>query len=156
MEIRYTNSISTDEFNYIRASVGFSQFHPEQAKAEIEGSTLIIAAYEKDKIIGMTSLLWSGGVGASMYVFVIPEYKLNGIEDEMFKRTFNYLQDKLKPGFGIQVDINAFNKNQLELYENLGFKISTAEQRGVPMHICLTNQIELTDKMFKQLEFSEK
>lgn len=156
MEIRYTNSVNTDEFNYIRASVGFRQFHPEQAKAEIEGSTLMIAAYDKDKIIGMTRLLWSGGVSASIFVFVIPEYKLNGIEDEMIKIIFNYLQDKLKYGFGIQVDINAFNKNQIELYENLGFKISTAEQRGVPMHICLTNQIEITDKIFKQMEFSEK
>lgn len=156
MKIRYTNLISTDEFNYIRASVGFRQFHPEQVKDEIEGSTLMIAAYEDEKIIGMARLLWSGGVSASIFVFVIPEYKLNGIEDEMIKKIINYLQDKLKPGFGIQVDINAFSKNQIELYENLGFEISTAEQRGVPMHICLTNQIELTDKMYKQMEFSEK
>ena len=155
MKIRYTNSINIDEFNYIRASVGFSQFHPEQVKAEIEGSTLMIAAYEKEKIIGMASLFWCGGVSASIYVFVVPEYRLNGIEDEMIIMIFNYLKDKLKPGFGIQVDVNAFSRNQVDLYENLGFKISTTEQRGIPMHICLTNQIEITDKMYKQLEYSE-
>lgn len=32
----------------------------------------------------------------------------------------------------------------------------TPENRDVPMQICLTNQVELTDKMFKQMDYKEK
>lgn len=89
MNITYTNSITVDEFNYIRSSIGFRQWQPEQVQGEIDGSTLIIAAYEN-------------------------------------------------------------------LYKSLGFVDSTVELRGTPMHKCLTNQIWLTDQMYKQMEFSEK
>jgi len=64
----------------------------------------------------------------------------------MLNRIFVFLKSKLKPGFGIQVDIRAWN-NQVEYFESVGFQISTTQKRGVPMHICLTNQIELTDNM---------
>ena len=81
------------------------------------------------------------------------EYEMQGIETEMITRIFHFLRAKLKPGFGIQVDVKAWN-NQERFYDNLGFRLSTSQRRGVPMHICLTNQIELTDAVFKQGVFS--
>lgn len=72
----------------------------------------------------------------------------------MITRIFDFLRSRLKPGFGVQVDVRAWN-NQ-EFYESLGFQVSTPQRRGVPMHICLTDQIELTDAMFKQSEFGTK
>jgi hypothetical protein len=83
------------------------------------------------------------------------EYSNKGVESELITHILNFLRDKLRPGFGIQVDIRAFGEQE-SLYEKLGFQISTAERRGVPMHICLTNQIELTDKMFKQMGYGDK
>jgi len=88
-------------------------------------------------------------------ILVVPEYQMQGIETEMITCIFDFLRAKLKPGFGIQVDIKAWNNTE-RFYENLGFQISTPQLRGVPMHICLTNQIELTDAMFKQMQFSTK
>jgi hypothetical protein len=44
MNITYTNTITADEVNSIRSSVGFRQIHPEQVKAGIDGSTVIVAA----------------------------------------------------------------------------------------------------------------
>lgn len=82
-------------------------------------------------------------------LIVIPKYQMQGIENEIINRIFDFLRAKLKPGFGIQVDIKAWNEQQA-VCENLGFQISTTQRRGIPMHICLTNQIELTDTMFKQ------
>ncbi len=40
--------------------------------------------------------------------------------------------------------------DQKKIYEGLGFQTSKPQRRGEPMHICLTNQIELTDAMFQQ------
>ena len=84
-----------------------------------------------------------------------PEYHNKGIEKELITKMLDFLHERLKPGFGIQVDIRAFD-DQESLYESLGFQISTIERRGIPMHICLTNQIELTDKMFKQMDCKEE
>lgn len=156
MNITYTHTITADEVNSIRASVGFRQIHPEQVKAGLDGSTIIVAAYDHDKAVGMSRLIWDGGTVALMQdVLVVPEYQMQGIETEMITRIFYFLRDKLKPGFGIQVDVKVW-KNQEQLYENLGFQVSAPQQRGVSMHICLTDQIELTDAMFKQCGFSTK
>ena len=56
---------------------------------------------------------------------------------------------QLEPGFGIQVDVRAWG-GQEALYAGLGFQPSAQARRGLPMHICLTNQMEITDRMFHQ------
>ena len=53
MNIRYTNEITADEVNSIRASVGFRQIHPEQVQAGLDGSAVIVAAYDHDKAVGI-------------------------------------------------------------------------------------------------------
>lgn len=156
MNITYTNTITADEVNFIRASVGFRQIHPEQVKASLDGSVVIVAVNDQDKTVGMARLIWDGGTVALIQdILVVPEYQMRGIETEMINRILDFLHAKLKPGFGIQVDVKAWN-NQEQFYESFGFQVSTPQRRGVPMHICLTNQIELTDAMFKQCEFSLK
>lgn len=64
MNLTYTNSITADEVNAIRASVGFRQIHPEQVQAGLDGSALIVAAREGDKSVGMARLIWDGGAVA--------------------------------------------------------------------------------------------
>ena len=147
MNITYTNTITVNEVNAIRKSMGWRQDNPEQLQAGLDGSALIVAAYDKDMAIGMARLIWDGGGGASISNILVPEYINRGVEGELIIRILNFLRSKLKPGFGIQVDIRAWG-GQESMYESLGFQISTTERRGMPMHICLTNQIELTDAMF--------
>ncbi len=156
MNITYRNSITSEEYNSIRSSVGFRQSHPEQVKAGLDGSAIIISAYDHDKVVGMARLIWDGGGVALLDdILVIPEYHLKGVENEMINRILDFLKDKLKPGFGIQVDVKVWS-NQESMYEKLGFQESTPQRRGVSMHTCLTSQIELTDAMFKQGEFRTK
>ena len=156
MSITYKNTVSTEEVNFLRASVGFRQILPEQLNAGLNGSALIVSACDKSQIVGMARLIWDGGIAALITdVLVLPEYKMHGIEKELVTRILDFLRSKLKAGFGIQVDVKAWD-NQEKFYEDLGFQISTHERRGVPMHICLTDQIELTDAKFKQCEFRER
>ena len=156
MNIVYKNTVSADEINFLRKSVGFRQILPEQLIAGLNGSAFIVSAYDENKLIGMSRLIWDGGIVALIpNILILPEYKDQGIEKEMITLIIDFLKSKLKPGFSIQLDIKAWD-GQESLCESLGFQISTKERRGVPMHICLTDQIELTDEMFKQCEFSEK
>lgn len=98
----------------------------------------------------MARLIWDGGAVALIRdIIVVPDYQMRGIETELIKQIFDFLNSKLKPGFGIQVDVMAW-KSQEKIYEDLGFQVSLPQRRGMPMHICLTNQIELTDAMFQQ------
>lgn len=156
MNITYKDCITADEVNFLRASIGFRQISPEQIKTGLGGSALIVAAYDQRQIVGMARLIWDGGMVALIPdVLVLPEYQMKGIEQEMVTQLLDFLRSKLMPGFGIQVDIKALN-HQEAFYESLGFQISTRERRGIPMHICLTDQIELTDAKFKQCAYSQQ
>jgi len=148
MNITFKNTITPDETNAIRKAMGWRKIHPEQMQETLDRSEYIISAYDEDKAIGMAT---SEGV-----ILLIPEYQFQGIEDEFISRIFEFLRTKLKPGYGIQLDIRAWNEKQIALYERLGFQVSTTENRGMPMHICLTDQIELTDKMFHQMDYKEE
>ena len=154
MNITYKNTITANETNAIRKSMGWRQHHPEQAKANLDGNTLTIAAYDEDSAIAMVGLRWNGGSSAIMSILLNPKYQAQDIEKEFTTRIFNFLRSKLKPGFGIQVDVYV-ESDQKALYESLGFQPITLENRGIPMQICLTEQIELTDKMFNQMDYKE-
>jgi len=153
----YKNTITVNEVNELRKAVGFLQLHPDQVKASLDGSAFIVSAYEDDRNIGMARLIWDGASVAMIHdILVVPEYQMKNIKYIMINQIFDFLHTKLKPGFGIQIDIRGYNDDDRLLYEKLGFQISTHQQRGTPMHICLTEQIELTDEMFKQCEFKIK
>ena len=154
MTIVYKNTITADEVNAIRKSMGWRQIHPEQQKANIAGYAFLISVYDSDTAIGIAGLRWNGGIAADVNIMLVPEYKNQGIEQECISRIFDFLRGKLKPGFAIQVDIYV-QTGEEEMYETLGFRYITPENRGIAMQICLTNQIELTDKMFKQTGYEE-
>jgi len=140
--IIYKNQISAEDVNKLRTSIGFSQLDKRQIESGLEGSQLVIAAYE-EKVVGMARLLWDGGAVAFILdLMVLPEYKKTNLEKDMVMQILEYLHSKLQPGFGIQVDVKAW-KSQISLYDSLGFVESTWQGRGRPMHICLTDQIEL-------------
>ena len=153
MSIVYKNTVSAEEVNFLRKSVGFRQILPEQIGAGLNGSALVVSAYDRSQIVGMARLIWDGGMAALITdVLVLPEYRMQGVEQELVTRLLDFLRSKLKPGFGIQADVKVWD-NREAFYESLGFQLSTQECRGVPMHICLTDQIELTDAEFKQCAF---
>lgn len=154
MDITYKNSITADEVNSLRASIEFRQIDPEQLAAGLKGSAFIAAACDIGRTVGMARLIWDGGgVALVTDVIVLPEYQAQGIEAELVSQILDYLRGKLKPGFGIQVDVRAWERQE-PIYQGLGFEISTRERRGTTMQICLTDHIELTDAKFKQCGFS--
>lgn len=155
MDIIYREDISPDEMNRLRASIGFRQIDPAQLSASLDGSGKVVSAYAGDRAVGMARLIWDGGMVALITdVIVRPEYQARGLEQEMVSRILDFLRGRLKPGYGIQVDVKAWGRQEA-LYQEMGFQISTQERRGVPMHLCLTDQIEITDAKYKQGDYKE-
>jgi len=88
--------------------------------------------------VGFARLVWDGGsVALIPDILVRPEFQGRGIEARLVRRLLDFLRAKLKPGWGIQVDIRAWNEPGL--YESFGFEITRPERRGLPMHVSLTH-----------------
>ena len=154
MNITYKSKITPEEVNAIRKSMGWRQLHPDQLQANINAYTYIISAYAGESPIAMFGLEWNGGSFATMTIYTNPVYRNKGIEEECIPPMLEFLQSKLKPGYGIQVGIGV-ESGQEPLYEDMGFAPCTPQNSPIPMRICLTNQVELTDKMFSQMEYKK-
>ncbi len=135
--ITYTNSITVEEYNMLRASAGWSVIHPEQILAGLKGSALIIVAKHNERSVGMARLVWDGGFAALIKdVVVLPEYQGQGVGTILMTQIMDYLKSKLKPGYIIQVDLMAA-KGKENFYEKMGFLIRPRENRGAGMDLWI-------------------
>ena len=137
MNIFYANDISVEDYNALRQSAGWGAVNPEQAEASINGSTFVIAAKDSGKTVGTARLLWDGGNAALIKdMLVLPEYQGKGIGSEMMERILSYLKERMKPGWGVSIDLmSAIDKEGF--YEKFGFVIRPRERRGAGMDLWL-------------------
>ncbi|MDR0946523.1 MAG: GNAT family N-acetyltransferase [Ruminococcus sp.] len=137
MNITYRNTITVEDYNTLRKSAGWKPIHAEQAAAGLTGSALIVAAADGMKTIGTARLVWDGGYAALIKdVLVLPEYQGQGIGTEMMNCIMNFLREKLKPGYSIQIDMMAaFSKEGF--YEKFSFTSRPRENRGAGMDMWL-------------------
>lgn len=151
----YKSSITAEEVNELRRAASFRQIDEAQINAGLRGSALVVCACQNGRTLGMARLIWDGGMTALITdLLVLPEHQNCGIEAELISRILDFLRKQLRPGFGIQVDVRAWG-NQESLYQELGFEVSTPERRGIPIQLCLTEQIERTDALFQQCGFEQ-
>ena len=74
--ITYTNTISVEDYNMLRASAGWQTVHPDQAEIGLKGSSLVISAKDGDKTVGTARLVSDGSYTALIKdVLVLPEYQ---------------------------------------------------------------------------------
>lgn len=133
----YKHTITVNQVNYLRSSIGFTQIHKDQVLAGLKGSALIVSVYKEDSIIGMARLIWDGGTVASIHdVIVLNSYRHHSIEEKMISKMIAFLKSNLKPGYGIQIDVKVWS-HQYVLYENLDFMVSLDHKRGKAMHKCI-------------------
>lgn len=150
MDILYREGMTAEEVNRLREAIGFRRIAPAQLEAGLRGSSMVLAARRGDEAVGMARLLWDGGAVALITdVIVGPDCRDQGLEQALVGRLLDFLRGRLQPGFGIQVDVRAWGRQEA-VYAGMGFQPSVRERRGLPMHICLTDQIEITDGMVRQ------
>ena len=138
MNIYYKNKISVEDYNMLRSAVGWGDIHPEQTKASLNGSALVIAAVDGEKAIGTARLIWDRGNTALIKdVIVLPQYQGRGIGTEIMNQIMHYLRAQLKPGYSITIDLmSAMGKEKF--YEKFGFVSRPRERRGAGMYSCIT------------------
>jgi len=66
--IRYTDSITAEEYMELRKKVGWMQFPLEQAEACVKNAYMIVCVRDDDRAIGVARLLWDGGYIAQWHL----------------------------------------------------------------------------------------
>jgi GNAT superfamily N-acetyltransferase len=140
MNITYTNTISTENYNGLRESAGWGKIHPEQAAASIAGSAFVVSAVDGEKTVGVARLVWDGGYAALLKdVIVLPEYQKSGIGTEMMNQLIRFIKSKIQLGYGIQIDLMSADGKEC-FYEKFGFVSRPRPNRGAGMDIWLENK----------------
>jgi len=137
MGIVYTNEISVAHYNALRQSAGWQTIHPVQAADGLNGSALLVAAYDGARAVGVARLVWDGGYAALVKdVLVLPEYQGQGIGTEMMQQILQFLRSKLQPGYLLQIDLMAAIGKE-GFYEKLDFEARPRSNRGAGMDLWL-------------------
>lgn len=140
MNIKYTNTISVEDYNSLRMSAGWSIIKNDQAEAGFKGSAYVIAAYDEEKIVGTARLIWDGGYAALIKdVLVIPSYQGMGIGQTMMNKLLKFLKDNMKSGWGVTVDLMSATDKEA-FYKKFGFVPRPRDRRGAGMDLWLVKE----------------
>jgi len=99
MNITYTNTLTSEEYNDIRASAGFKVIESSLAINGIKNSAFIVCARDGGKAIGMTRVITD--YSHMVYiadVVVRPEYQGKGIGRQIMERVMDYINENIAPG----------------------------------------------------------
>ena len=131
--IRYTDSISAEEYLELRKKVGWMQFPLEQAEACVKNAYMIVCVRDDDRAIGVARLLWDGGYIAFLSdVVVDAEYRGQGIGRKLVESCIEKLKSDMKPGYKVKMTLNSA-KGKEPFYEKFGFRVRPNEDAGPGM-----------------------
>ena len=131
--IRYTDSISAEEYLELRKKVGWMQFPLEEAEACVKNAYMIVCVRDDDRAIGVARLLWDGGYIAFLSdVIVDAEYRGQGIGRKLVESCIEKLKSDMKPGYKVKMTLNSAKGKEL-FYEKFGFRVRPNEDAGPGM-----------------------
>ena len=118
MNIKYSNTLSVENYCMLRKSVGFYDIPERYVRIALEKSDYIVAAYANEIPVGMARLMTDGTQVLIMDVVVHPEYQKKGIGKGLIEHITEYIKT---------MDYNQMLVNLLTdssktgFYEKLGF-----------------------------------
>ena len=96
MAIEYVNTLSAEDFNRLRAAVGWMPVTLRRAAIGLANTAFIVAAVDGDQTVGMARVLTDGGYVVYIAdVVVLPEYQGRGIGDGLMQRVMAYIRENL-------------------------------------------------------------
>ena len=133
MDIKITNTISTEEYLRLRQAVGWSVFPAEQAEGGLKNSH-VICLRDNDKAVALGRVIWDHGYSVLISdVIVAPEYQGKGLGRKLMEAIMEYIRSLLKPGYRIMISLMAA-ENKQEFYKKFGFIERPSEIFGPGMH----------------------
>lgn len=131
--IRYTDSITAEEYMELRRRVNWREFPLEEAQAGIDNSYMIVCVRDDDKAIGVVRLLWDGGYIAFLSdVMVDPDYQGQGIGRHLVECAIKRVKDDMKPGYKVKMCLMAAQGKE-PFYEKFGFEVRPNDRLGAGM-----------------------
>lgn len=147
--ITFTHRISTEDYNKLRAAVGWEMLPEEQAANGLQGTAYMIVAKDDDRTIGLTRLVSDGGYIAYIAdVIVHPDYQGKGIGKHLLLDVLQHIKDGMKEGYLVHVNLVAA-KGKETFYEKFGFWRRPTDFTGAGMSM----RLHYGDKvLFEQME----
>lgn len=138
MNITYTSTLTVEQYNFLRAAVGWREVQADLAKKGLENSAIIIVANHinengEEKVIGMARVITDYGYNVIISdVIVLPEYQSNGIGREILTRIMQYINENIAPGQTKLVYLMAA-KSKEDFYKKFGFEQRPNDTLGCGM-----------------------
>lgn len=130
--ITYGDQISVEDYNALRASVGWNMIKPERAARGLANSRRIVA-YEDGKVIGLARIISDGGYVTVIYdVIVHPEYQKQGIGTRLMQKVMDSVIEELEEGENQMISLFAA-KGKEPFYLKFGFEERPNEKMGAGM-----------------------
>jgi predicted GNAT family N-acyltransferase len=117
----YTHKITAERLNFLRKSVGGTEYSERQAKAAIENSYYLVTSEVDGNTVGMARIISDGGYMMHIVdVIVLPHFQGKGIGKELQTRVMNYINQNIQENETVFVSLMAAAGKE-EFYEKFGF-----------------------------------
>ncbi len=132
-DITFTHTISINDYNHLRTSVGFISIRPKRARIALQNSLFTLVAMDDNKPVGMARVVGDGGyVYFICDVIICPPYQAQGLGRHIIEQVLNWLENQVDEGETIMVNLmSAMNKEPF--YEKLGFHKRPFDNHGSGM-----------------------
>lgn len=133
MNLIQTDRIDPKDFLRFRTLMGWTPIAMEQVENSLRNSAKMICLKDGDEVVAMARLIWDGGYQAQLCdVMVLPAYQRQGLGRLMVSTLVGWLQEQLKPGWSIKLNLSAAEGKEL-FYEKLGFRRRPCDGAGSGM-----------------------
>ncbi len=133
MEVKYLDSITVEDYNYLRKSVAWAELESKQALKGINNSAFLISAVVDNKTVGVTRVVSDGGyIAIIVDVIVLPDFQGNGIGKAMMQKAMEYIKSTISEGQFVFVNLMAA-KDKEPFYSQFGFEARPNEKVGAGM-----------------------
>lgn len=131
--IRYTDTMTGEEYNTLRLSVDWEPITNGQARRGLEHTTFLVAARDGEKAVGMGRIMFDFGYTAYIGdIIVSPEYQGKGIGKCMVELLTKKVMDASDSGDKIMFILVAA-KGKEGFYKKMGFDMRPNECYGPGM-----------------------
>ena len=137
-EITYTNNISVEDYNALRASVGWITVAPKRASIALKNTFYLCVAKDGDRAVGMMRIVSDGGYTYFITdVIVHPEYQGNHIGKELISKALDYIQKDVLEGETVMISLmSAFERESF--YMQFGFHKRPFGNHGSGMSVWVS------------------
>lgn len=136
--ITYGNEISIEDYNRLRAAVGWVQITQKRAAVALENAFYLCIAMDKGIPVGMMRVVSDGGYSFFIVdVIVHPDYQGLGIGTKVVTSGLEYIQKDVLEGETIMVSLMAAFERE-SFYKRFGFHQRPFENHGSGMSVWVT------------------